>query len=280
MNNHEYGTLPDEFNRNYRASPKKEKEKKDRKWLLAHKLKIMLVATLLVLPFTVNIGLWKLNAFVFTEGTYQCGNTYVHFAEDSSWFFNGSYFIPMSWDNETMTYRAAGAYPQHEGCEMNVDYYLINASGTISTTMNGIKLLNPFTQKIEEYRLVDKQFNTTYIDHYNLYGPQLTDWWYGLGQPQFDFAAAYPRMIQFEGEYAIIVVNNTYQSWDDSWEFKVKCEDCHLTFIPEGEVRYEFYNGEKDVVYSTINPIDGILYFKENNCYIALNLFCSNVFHR
>ena len=89
MNNSEFRPHPAEFNLVYQASRRKKEEKKERRWMLARKLKILLTSTLLIMPLTINIGLWDIHSFKFGPGTYECGPSLVHFDDDNGWFYNG-----------------------------------------------------------------------------------------------------------------------------------------------------------------------------------------------
>ncbi|MBR0385355.1 MAG: hypothetical protein IJI05_02255, partial [Erysipelotrichaceae bacterium] len=211
---------PPEFNLGYKSSERTERKEKTRRWFLAHKLKVMMLSTLLVLPLTVNIGLWDIHSFEFGPGTYSCGSSYVHFDGGSGWFFNGEYFIPMTWNENAYTYEAAGAYPKAGNYGgNNAEYILAKAGGDMEITRDGIILLDPFTQQKQLYRETEASFNSSAVDAYNRNGAKLYGHWKGKVIPSLGYPVAFPINIYIsDGDHTVINVTNTFDGHVQPYE--------------------------------------------------------------
>ena len=297
MNTAEFHPNPDEFNLGYKPSKRLAEKRKDRKWRLARKLKVLLTSTLLVMPLTIHIGLWDIHSFEFGPGTYQYENYYVHFEDSKGWFFDGTYFIPMYWNETANTYDAAGAYPDTmASSNLETEFYTVKASGDIEITDTGIILLNPFTQEKELFTPADvtlknksamveqtengknKIIDVTYIDSYNRKGLSFNGSWVGQFTPQYSYPMAYAMGMEFSGNTAeIALTDNTVH---DVMTFKLNwsVNRCVLTFEARKEVYYIIDTGEDWYNFWYDDTFYGILFFTENGTYLETNVFTSQIF--
>ena len=275
----EFYPQPDEFNLGYKPSHHLKEKRKNRKWKLARKLKILLTSTLLVMPLTINIGLWDINSFKFGPGTYQSSTSYVHFDENSGWFYNGDYFIPLVWDSADYTYSASGAYPATMNVsEIQSDYYLVNSSGDIEVTNKGFYLLDPFTQEKQFYTYMDKDAAIEKDVNPDLSSVILEGSWNGTIKPYHDYPAAYPQTIGFEDGQAILLIANTYNDYAEIYPLSYQRDGASIIFTPQQPITYTVTANEKDYAFIYDAPIHGILFFSDDGVHLALNVFNSQVF--
>lgn len=272
---------PAEFNLGYKSSEEAQAQKKSRKWVLPHRLKVLMFSTLLVLPLTVNIGLWDIRSFEFGPGTYSCGSSFVHFGEDSGWFFNGEYFIPMTWNQTSNTYEAVGAYPADGGYGGHyAEYVQARAGGDIEVSEEGVILLDPFTQQKLLYTPSDASFNTAAIDAYNSQGAQLSGHWKGRVIPAPGYPTAFPISIDISGSTAVLNVTSTEDGHVQSYSGSCSIADCVISFTMGEPLEYILTTADGEISFSYDKEMPGILFFTTSGSYLALNVFTSQLFGR
>ena len=293
----EFYPIPDEFNLGYKPSKRLVEKRKERKWKLARKLKVLLTSTLLVMPLTINIGLWDIRSFEFGPGTYQYENYYVHFEDSKGWFFDGTYFIPMYWNEAANTYDAAGAFPETtEASTLDTNFYTVKASGDIEVTDTGVILLNPFTQEKELFTPANvtlkngsamvedpddgknKVIDVTYIDDYNRHGLSFNGSWVGQFTPQYSYPMAYAIGMDFSGNTAEIALTDNVVHDIMTFRLNWTISRCVLTFNARKEVYYMIpvEDGWKNFWYD--DTFYGILFFTEKGMYLETNVFTSQIF--
>ena len=281
MNNSEFRPHPAEFNLGYQASRRKKEEKKERRWMLARKLKILLTSTLLIMPLTINIGLWDIHSFKFGPGTYECGTSLVHFDEDTGWFYNGSYFIPLTWNQTELTYQAAGAYPEtSDATAHEMDCYYVKAGGDIEVRKDGIVLLDPFSQEKLFYTESKQEVNSSSVDSYNANGISLDGSWKGLITPGYSYPTAYPTDLTFQGTAAWLTATDTYGNGSQRYVLYYSIRDCVLSFSYPQPLTYSIVTPEKTINFEYNDILEGVLFFTQQGTYLHLNVFTSQVFEK
>ena len=281
MNNSEFRPHPAEFNLGYKASRRKKEEKKERRWMLARKLKVLLTSTLLIMPLTINIGLWDIHTFKFGPGTYECGTNLVHFDDNTGWFYNGSYFIPLTWNQDALTYEAVGAYPEVSDAtvhEMNT--YYVKAGGDIEVRKDGIVLLDPFSQEKLFYTESKQEVNSAFVDAYNASGISLDGTWRGLITPGYSYPTAYGTQLSFSGTAAWLTASDTQAHGSQTYVLYYSIKDCVVHFSYPQAMTYVISTPEKDINFEYNDVLEGVLFFAQQGTFSELNVFTSQVFGR
>ena len=284
MNDSEFRAHPAEFNLGYKPSRKTEEEKKDKKWKLARKLKVLMTSTLLIMPLTINIGLWDIHSFKFGPGTYQCDSSYVHFDENTGWFYDGTFFIPLTWNQELMTYNSKGVYSDNIDSSVHeTEYYHVVAGGDIEVTRDGIILLDPITQQKRFYVTAEEPeypIMTESIDNYIANGISLDGTWYGQISPGYSHISAYPTQLIISGNTATLLVSDSYSHQLASYPLTLSRDGCVIEFYISEPITYSIETPEKTLNFEYNDIMEGIIFFTEDGTFIELNVFTSQIFER
>ena len=287
MNRSEYNRQPDEFNKNRRITQKKQENEEEKKDInkIYRRVRVFLASTLIILPLTVHVGLWNLSHFEFGPGLYKSGDHFLYLEEDNDgWFFDGSYFVPLLWNNESRIYEVHGACPENiYGGSPYAEYYLLNTRGKFETEEKYMSLTDPFTQLSEEYYPV-KNINlkrpvSDAVDAYNDNALDLKGKWTGMYKPATEYASAYPNRLTIkDGGKAYLGIANTENGYEMYVSMSWKLEGNHLIFTYDSPIDYSFNTEERTMRFVYDRPLEGIVFFTEDGAYIAFNVFASQIF--
>lgn len=284
MINSEFRPHPEEFNLGYKPTRRTKEEKKERKWRLAHKLKVLMTSTLLIMPLTIHIGLWDIHSFKFGPGTYQCDSSIVHFDENTGWFYDGTFFIPLTWNQEEMTYNASGVYSDNiHSSAHETEFYHVVAGGDIEVTRDGFILLDPVTQQKRMYTTAEKTdtpIRSDAIDNYIANGIDLNGTWYGQISPGYSHISAYPTQLIISGNTATLLVSDTYSHQLASYPLTLSRNGCIIDFYISEPLTYSIETPEKILNFEYNDIMEGIIVFTEDGTFIELNVFTSQIFER
>ena len=285
MNRSQFNPRPDEFNKGYQGGTKKEeKEKSKDKLKIYQRARTFLATTLIILPLTVNVGLWTLTSFQFGPGLYKAEDHFLCLEEDNDgWLFDGNYFVPLLWNNQSKIYEVQGAYPASaKGGLAYAEYYLLNTRGRFEVEEKYMSLIDPFTQESADfYPVKNKNLDpeSYAIDAYNDNNLTLQGKWAGLYRPATEYPSAYPsRLTIRDGGYAYLGIGNTVNNNEIYVGMTWKLEGSHLIFTYDGAIDYSFEADGKTLRFVYDRPLEGIIFFTEDGAYIALNVFASQIF--
>ena len=303
----EYRRLPDEFNRDSQSSltvPEKRKSAVRKRMLTF----FIAAALMFVLPLTVGVGLGTKQAsspmpdpspdpapvpvpgpimpevFTFKPGIYEAAGSYAEFYEDGSgWFYNGKYFLPMTWNPDTNEYRCAGVYPEI----MNISkpsgtvYYAVS-EGTVEVDAErrGIRIMDPFRQMTFLFTVSSKSFDTEFIDAY-LNNPVLPEGrWDGLMIPKTEYVSAYVMGMETFKDHATLFLTDSDTLRRESTPVSVglSMKDCVIQMEPAEPLEYYVHIGDREVLFRHPDPLEAGLFFTDEGMYIFTYLFSFQVY--
>ena len=318
MKKNEFRPLPDEFNLGYippvREEEEEEKKKKQRR---LRKLMIFAAAVFLILPLTLKTGLFaaadsggidgddpslnpegsetaaessgeEITEDAETEekkvpdGTYKSASTYVLLDKGRGWFYNGEYFIPLHYDTEDLTYRAAGAFPESPGMALESTSYYVDSEGVIDILANGVRMYDPFTQQTSQFARVYAPMEISSI--IQAFSPVMMErhiagTWTGTLAPDTDYPMAYMTSLELsEGGGLSITVANTENDSTSVYSGSWTLEDGILKTSFDLPLKYEIVTSERTIECSFEQMPEGILYYTQDGCYLFLNIFSSQLF--
>lgn len=310
MKPNEFHPLPDEFNLGYRP-PVKHEEEKEKKRRQLRKLILYAAVVLFVLPFTLRTGIFseaggnskpdpgqnennpggeiipgendpEKEVPVLPEGTYYSGGTYVCFSRGKGWFFNGEYFIPMEYDTEKMTYRAAGAYPESEGMGLVSTVHYISCEGDVEMLRHDVRLYDPFRQKTAVFMPTEMPFDTMYI--IRAFSAVQTEryiagTWTGAYTPDGSIPMAYLKSMTLDAAGGLqITVGNTENEYTQVYAGSWSLEDGVLKTSFSLPLKYEIVTDERTITCTFEQMPEGILFYTQRGYHLYLNIFSSQLF--
>lgn len=308
MKEKEFRPLPDEFNLGYVPPVKEEEEeKKKKKRRQLRKLLMMAAVLFIIFPLVLDTGLFhkaepqpenvpppviaETPAPVVTpeptptpestptpvpypHGTFVSGETYVHLEEEGSWFFNGRYFIPLSYDTETLAYHAAGAYPAEEGMALTSTVYYVTSDGTVEEEGGSLRLFDTFTQETVLFAPSDASFHPAYLD------AELTGGWQGMHTPAADYPMAYIKSMTLASETLMIIVGDNQSENQTVYSGSYALEDGVLKTSFDLPIVYQIVMADQIVECRFEQDPEGIVFYTEDGCFLFLNIFSSQLFTR
>lgn len=315
MKKNEFRPLPDEFNLGY-VPPAKEEEEEEKKKRRRKLRKLLLYGAVvfLILPFTLKTGLFEASGEngipdssqngsesanvggdtetaetenqqeeeKMPDGVYKSVTTTVCLDQGKGWYFNGEYFIPLHYDQKTLKYEAAGAFPESAGMSLESTVYYVSASGTVEILANGVRMYDPFTQEtsnfarqymIPEIRQIKHAFSPELMERY------IVGSWTGTLKPEVSYPMAYMTGMELTADGSITIhVANTENDTVASYSGSYVLEDGILKTLFRLPLKYRIVTDERTIECSFEQQPEGILMFTETGYNIFLNIFSSQLF--
>lgn len=216
------------------------------------------------------------------DGTYRSASTYVCLDQGRGWFYNGEYFIPLHYDTDDLSYRAAGAFPESPEMALESTSHYVDSEGVIDILANGVRMYDPFTQETSQFARVYAPMEISSIIH--AFSPVMIEnhiagTWTGTLTPDTDYPMAYMTSLELsEGGGLSITVANTENDSTSVYSGSWSLEDGVLKTSFDLPLKYEIVTSEHKIECSFEQMPEGILYYTEDGYYIFLNIFSSQLF--
>lgn len=285
----EYLPLPDEFNLGYVSKNRIKEDKKKKKFL--KRLSVFAMVTLLLFPLTIKQGLNVLGEPSSGENknpimpvitdTGVSGKTYVfdkyflHFDENTGWFFDGNFFIPMTYNQDTNEYDINGNITDNfNSPSFTSTVHYLHADGVFTYNKNSVNIINPYTMTYEKFTVDDHAFNDEHIKTYNRFDFNFKGKYQGMLLPDLPDPAPYVKDVEITDDYFIIFIGDTHETdkfevYSFPYEFSNGIIKLNMTENSTYTLEYDEY--VKEFVYD--DPLDVAVFITETGIYLGMNLF-------
>ena len=241
---------------------------------------------MLIMPITIKSGLGSLGhaaedrsaeVYRIYNGTYRSEHTWLRLENGSGWFFDGTYFLPLSFNWQDLSYRSAGLLP-HSVSQPESSVIGLTAEGIISKTRRTLTLYDPFTQSFAEFELAEETFNTSYIDLLTSadYVPAGT--WKLLSRPDLDFDAPFVREVHLNHDQATLNMGDLATGNTVSISGDVNYHDGLAEITLRHPLDYDIVTPYLSRHFHYDDMIPAIVYATEKGLYLGLNLFGWHIF--